>query len=260
MHIHKERILDVFRQYVHSFDGVDEGIKLKYEHSLRVSSYSEQISRSLSLSEEDVQLAWLIGVLHDIGRFEQLKKFHTFIDHVSMDHAAYGVNYLFTRGHIRDFLDDDRTDDIIREAIANHNGYTIDKTLSLRQRLFAEIIRDADKVDIFSIYLRNIRSDHNVWNVDTSNLSYQPISESVMTWARQSVSVPTKEKHTFMDYYAGMLCMYFDIHFDKTQELIAERGEFATLLDFHSKNEETERKLNEIRRLIHDFTTQRRKR
>ena len=45
---------------------------------------------------------YVLGLLHDIGRFEQARRFHTFIDYKSMDHARYGVWYLFEQGHIRD--------------------------------------------------------------------------------------------------------------------------------------------------------------
>lgn len=253
MKIDKNLIIDMFRQYVHTFDGVHKGVLLKYQHSLRVSSYSQRIATSLSLSPFDIQLAWLIGILHDIGRFEQLKQFHTFIDHKSMDHAAYGVDYLFSKGHIRDFLTDDSCDELIAAAIANHNAYAIEPDLSPRQNLFAKIIRDADKVDIFSIYLRNLQGGHNVWNVDMSNLEFQFISDAVMHQARQSISVRTQDKKTFMDYYAGMLCMYFDIYFDETRHIVWEKGDFSKLLDFHSKNDDTEQNLNEIRLLIHSF-------
>lgn len=49
-------------------------------------------------------MAWLIGILHDIGRFEQLRRYQTFFDYRSMDHAKYGVHVLFEEGHIKDFI------------------------------------------------------------------------------------------------------------------------------------------------------------
>jgi HD superfamily phosphodiesterase len=46
-------------------------IMLKRNHSLRVSSLSGLISKKIHLSEEDIILAKIIGLLHDVGRFEQ---------------------------------------------------------------------------------------------------------------------------------------------------------------------------------------------
>lgn len=102
----RDFVVSQFTRYVQGFDQKEEGVRLKYAHSLRVSGLCEQIALSLDLSQDDVDLAWLIGVLHDIGRFEQLREYHTFVDYRSMDHAKYGAHYLFADGHIRDFLDD----------------------------------------------------------------------------------------------------------------------------------------------------------
>jgi putative nucleotidyltransferase with HDIG domain len=87
MEINRKQVLRRFRDYVETFAGVDQGVRLKYIHSLLVSRLCRQIAESLDLSKGDVDLAWLIGILHDIGRFEQQRRYHTFIDYKSMDHA-----------------------------------------------------------------------------------------------------------------------------------------------------------------------------
>ena len=66
----------------------------------------------MHLSAEDTDLARLIALLHDIGRFEQLKRYDSF-EPGTMDHAAYGVKVLFDEGMIRRFLPDDKWDSII---------------------------------------------------------------------------------------------------------------------------------------------------
>ena len=38
----------------------------------------EEICRRMALSPEDTELAKIIALLHDIGRFEQLKRFDSF--------------------------------------------------------------------------------------------------------------------------------------------------------------------------------------
>ncbi len=42
----------------------------------------------------------MIALLHDIGRFEQLKRFDSFLPD-TMDHAAYGVKILFNNDNWR---------------------------------------------------------------------------------------------------------------------------------------------------------------
>lgn len=134
--MNRDFVISQFKSYVANFDAVDEGISLKFAHSLRVSAWCERLARALHLSQDDVDLAWIIGVLHDIGRFEQLREYHTFIDYQSMDHAKYGARYLFQDGHIRDFWQDDSQDAVMEAAISQHNVYRLADDLSPRQRLF----------------------------------------------------------------------------------------------------------------------------
>ena len=95
--MNRDFVISQFKSYAANFDAADEGVSLKLAHSLRVSSWCDRLARALHLSPDDVDLAWLIGVLHDIGRFEQLREYHTFIDYQSMDHAKYGARYLFRK-------------------------------------------------------------------------------------------------------------------------------------------------------------------
>lgn len=73
MTIDRKKVEDAFKEYTSHYDISDEKIKLKVDHTYRVAALSERIANSLGLSDEYVELAWLIGMLHDIGRFEQLK-------------------------------------------------------------------------------------------------------------------------------------------------------------------------------------------
>ncbi|MED9920299.1 MAG: HD domain-containing protein, partial [Megasphaera sp.] len=75
--MNRDFVISQFKSYAANFDAADEGVSLKLAHSLRVSSWCDRLARALHLSPDDVDLAWLIGVLHDIGRFEQLREYHT---------------------------------------------------------------------------------------------------------------------------------------------------------------------------------------
>lgn len=134
--INREKVISQFRCYVDRFDQTMNGVQLKYAHLLRVSALCEEIADSLRMSAADRDIAWLIGVLHDIGRFEQLRTYHTFVDYRSIDHAKYGAKYLFDDGHITDFLADRKNDEVIFLAISQHNAYELRNDLTPRQRLF----------------------------------------------------------------------------------------------------------------------------
>lgn len=76
--IDKLKVQHAFAAYTRQYDTDNGKVQLKITHTYRVAALCEQIARSLSLCDEDVQLAWLMGMLHDIGRFEQLRRYGTF--------------------------------------------------------------------------------------------------------------------------------------------------------------------------------------
>ena len=100
----KKNILDTFKSYVDGFCGIGPGVNLKYAHSCAWQRFLNGLPKAFPWKKEDIDLAWLIGILHDIGRFEQLRRYQTFFDYRSMDHAKYGVHVLFEEGHIKDFI------------------------------------------------------------------------------------------------------------------------------------------------------------
>ena len=82
-----QKVLDAFAEYTGHYDCSDGKIKLKIDHTYRVAGLCRRIASSLGLNDAEAGLAWVIGMLHDIGRFEQLRKYGTFSDAESIDHA-----------------------------------------------------------------------------------------------------------------------------------------------------------------------------
>ena len=116
---------EAFERYLDGYDRENDKVKLKIVHTYGVVECSRKIAEGLKLSEEDRRLAEIIGLLHDIGRFEQLKRYDSF-EPGTMDHASFGVEILFEEGMIRQFVKEDTWDGIIRTAIARHSDYCLD--------------------------------------------------------------------------------------------------------------------------------------
>ena len=83
----REKIKQTFASYTEKYDPDDPKIKLKINHTYRVADLSERIAATVPGSDAD--LTWLAGMLHDIGRFEQVRRYGTFLDGKSVDHAAF---------------------------------------------------------------------------------------------------------------------------------------------------------------------------
>ena len=65
-----------FDIYVQNYDINNDRIKLKIEHIKRTAECSRKLATQLNLNDEDIKLAKLIGLLHDIGGFEQLRVYN----------------------------------------------------------------------------------------------------------------------------------------------------------------------------------------
>ena len=102
------------------------------------------------MPDEEIKLAELIALLHDIGRFEEINFLKQF-DSVRFDHASYAIKMLFEDNLIRTFIEDDRYDEIIKVAIYNHSRLAIEVGLNSQCLLHSKIIRDADKLDNFRV-------------------------------------------------------------------------------------------------------------
>lgn len=133
-------MIELFNNYAKQFDLTVPEIIGKYHHSFRVAEFAKNIAISLALTEDDIELAYNCGLLHDIARFKQYSKYHTYIDEKSFDHGDVGYDIL------NELLDDDNKD-IILKATKYHNKYKIDN-VDERTKLFCNIVRDADKLDI----------------------------------------------------------------------------------------------------------------
>ena len=87
-----------FEQYAHSFltgnSDFDQGFELKIIHTKKVCSEIIELCKSLSLDESKTNIAFVIALFHDLGRFEQYKNYQTYNDSISINHAALGIQIL----------------------------------------------------------------------------------------------------------------------------------------------------------------------
>ena len=206
-------IISEFDNYFELFDKNDYDTKYKYIHSYRVKDISNCIARGLNLSEEDILLATVIGLLHDIGRFKQLEMFSNYND-INIDHADLGVETLFENNFIEKFKIDRKYYEIIKFAIKNHNKLDIEKTDDDKKLLHAKIIRDADKIDILKAY--SIYKDYNLKEEDNY------ISEKVNQLFYNKELIKKEFLKNKNDFIVLNLSYVYDINFEFSLKMIKE--------------------------------------
>lgn len=243
-----EKAKEEFLKYTEKFNLEDENIKRKQQHSLRVMVISEKIAKKLKLSQEEIELATLIGLLHDIGRFKQYTKVGQGDNIEGFDHGDYGAKIL--EKDIRKYINDSRYDDIIIKAVKNHNKFAIEEGLTEQEMLFAKIIRDADKIDILyeSVYIYN--------NGKEEQINKSILSERIYNQFIDKKTI-MKEKNVISKYIDDIVCVMafiYDINFKPSFEILKEKDYINKILDrYDFENNETKEKIEEIRKLANKY-------
>lgn len=231
-------------------------IKLKIVHTYGVIEKSGYIAEKLKLSDEQIELAKLIALLHDIGRFEQRKTLKEFEDFKGLDHAEYGLQVLFKDGWIRKFLKDDQYDDIIYRAIQNHNKYTIEEGLEKESLIQCKIIRDADKLDNFRV--KETENFENMFKYNAETINYETISPKVYETFMNCKQINVKERKTQIDIWISYIAFIFDLNFDVSFQYILDNNYINKLIDrIEYKNEDTRTKMEEIRNCANNYIKER---
>ena len=242
-----------FQEYLKNYDTNDGSIALKIKHTYEVVKKSEYIANGLGLDKENIELAKIIALLHDIGRFEQIKEFGEFNDK-KIEHAEFGVKVLFDNGLIRKFIDEDKYDNIIYKAIYNHNKYKIEENLNEKELLQCKIIRDADKLDNFRVKEKDKLEDMfpKIYNEKTIN--YETISEKVYEEFMQHKCIKLEDRKTIIDYWICVIAFIFDLNFDISLQYVKENNYIDILVNrIEYKNDITKQKMEDIRKCAKEY-------
>lgn len=274
--INRKNVINAFAEYVRNYDPSDEKIKLKIDHTYRVAGLCQRIAESLGLSEPDVDIAWLLGMLHDIGRFEQIRRFGTFNDAQSVDHAEFGADLLFKEGLIRKFAEgyyeecelarsgNEEAEQIIKNnehhnkdtgliemAIRQHNKYRVKEDLTERQRMFCDILRDADKVDIFKVNA-DIPMEI-IYDVTTEELKNGVITKEVLESFYKKETVLKSVRRSAVDHIVGHISLLFELVYKESYRQAREQGYVYKLLDFKSDVPEVNAEFDDMRKYVDEF-------
>jgi len=213
-----------FEDYISQFSSDDpiiqENMDLKAEHTRRVCVKIVTIGKSLNLSTEDLCMAEVSALLHDIGRFEQDRRYRTFSDYKSEDHAALGVNVIESK-RILHGLDPEKIKIIIK-VIRYHNRMALPAEEEDQCLFFLKLLRDADKVDILRMvtdyYQDNTHTRNQGIELELPDEPY--ISDPVYRALMNGKVVRMADLKTFNDFKLLQIGWIYDVNFFKTFQII----------------------------------------
>lgn len=196
-----------FDEYTSNYDLNNLMIKSKYNHSYRVMKLCEKYAKELGWNESDIELAKIIGLLHDFGRFEQYKVYKCFKDRDTIDHADYSVEQLFDKGLITNYTDREDDYEVIKFAIKNHNKLSIPKCNDEKMIRFAKLIRDADKVDIMYVlgYGKEIKE----------KAKEEVISNEILEYIKNHKLIPHTIPKNYNERIVVQFAFTFDLNYDE---------------------------------------------
>ena len=251
----RDAVKQAFAEYSDRYDSSDPKIKLKISHTYRVASLCDRIAETVpgaameptgmagtesspGIIPVDRDLAWLSGMLHDVGRFEQVRRYNTFSDAQSVDHAQFGADLLFKEGLVDSFGDfDPEQKRILETAIRNHNRFRIEDDLSETYRAYCNILRDADKIDIFRVNIDTPLEE--IYNVSSAELKRATVSDAVKQGFIEGHAIIRSARKTPVDILVGHISLVYELVYPISVELAKEQGYIRQMLDFSSENEDT---------------------
>ncbi len=252
----KDRAVEAFKEYANLYDVKDIKIKLKIDHTYRVAEISSRIGAAVGA---DADFCWFLGLLHDIGRFEQLRLYGTFKDAESLDHAELGADILFHDGLIDNFPaefftipgtvgGEQERKTIAETAIRLHNKLSLPDTLDEGTLLHCRVLRDADKCDIFRVLTEDPYDKRNERIVISSRSgTAAPARSDVMDCVMAHRCVPRTFERTEVESLISQCCMPFELEYPISRSIVAEQGYLEQLMNLPVEDEGMKAQLDTLR-------------
>jgi len=223
-----------FDRYVEPFLNTDrEGIKnieLKIEHTHKVCAAMTLLSEGEDLSEGEAHIALAVALLHDVGRFPQYRRWRTFLDSASDNHARLAIDVIREENVLASI--DQYEQLLIEEAVRFHNLLAPPPRVQSPTRQYINLIRDADKLDIWRVFIELLAQPlEERASAATLGLPDLPeiVSEQCIAALNARSIVPLDTISCFNDFKLLQISWVYDLTYATSRRLLRERGYIPAL-------------------------------
>ena len=228
----------------------------KLIHTHAVAANCDFIAEHLGLNEYDRDLAWTVGELHDFARFGQAVVTHTFRDNDKYNHAKFGARLLFKHGMIEDIMlnfdelsDEDKL--VMEKAVYHHSDFKLPDDLTERERLFCNIIREADQIDIFRTIATN--TWETIYGVGRDEILSTDISDAILSAFERHELADYSKRVNFADYHLSHIALCFGLKTAAARRRAIEQGYLQRLMDVEFSNPQVQAKYLRAKRCVEEF-------
>lgn len=235
MDLHQWRgVRDWFISYVDLFrtnGNLDLKQELKLLHSLKTSEECIHIANHLEFNEEAIQFAGLLGLLHDVGRFEQWSAFGTFDDSKSIDHGFLGSTILKASEAYKMIPED--LSKLLLISVTYHNKKSVPVHLDDLSKRWLHLIRDADKIDIFRVICGELDKGNDCsWDHADPDL---PASSNVIKEFEETRSISYKNIRSLRDLQLMQISWVYGLNYDASRKRLVESSLWDKI-KYHIRN------------------------
>lgn len=212
-------------------------MRLKRVHTGFVVKNAEAIADGEGFTDAEREVSLAAALLHDTGRYEQLRRYDTFRDSESVDHAVFSHAIVKEKGWMERVLEKSKSEvvvvqwrDAILKAVLYHNRRDLPEGMDPLTEAAAHTVRDADKLDIFRVLEDQV--EHTDWKGDSRafwNLSVSaPPNPVVVECIEKGQPVDYQNIKSLSDFVLIQVgWMISGIHFATARRLCRERNHLA---------------------------------
>lgn len=221
-----------YDDYVATYRGADGRLPvmmaLKLEHTHCVVRNSELIAAGEGFDARTRLAVSAAALLHDTGRYEQLRRYDTFRDSESVDHAVFSHGIVREKGWL-DAWDTDLRDAVL-QAVLYHNRREVPEGLDALTFAAAHTVRDADKLDIFRVLEHQFETAD--WRHDRRAFWDLPVEAPPRAEVAASILERRSVDYNLISSLADFVLiqvgwMISDLQFATTRRLCRARGHLA---------------------------------
>ena len=203
---------------------------LKLQHTMNVLENARRIVEGEKFDPATARLCLLAALYHDVGRFKQYLRYHTFRDRESCNHGQMGVRILKAQGCLNGECPETRR--LVMAAVGMHNRFALPAHTPPLVARITNVVRDADKLDILRIM------DEHLSGPPPYNPTVVLQQPDDPTIASEAVLAAVFEHRVAA--YAALRCVndfrlllgtwFFDLHFATCRSQFLQDGHARNLL------------------------------
>ena len=225
-----------FVKYAQSFMSgdadVDQHLRLKVEHTLHVLANAQAIAeQEQAFAAPEARRALLLAALyHDVGRFEQFRRYRTFADALSCNHGTLGAKALRKGGGLR--TEPAALRRMVLTAVAAHNRHSLPVAFSGLTRTVTEGVRDADKLDILRVMQAHLGPGVSPDPVVLMHLKDDPqnYSPTLLQALEQGRTASFLDMRCYNDFRLLLCSWLYDFTFPASLSLLQKSGRLDTII------------------------------